>query len=195
MKLITYSLTFLCLTLLSLNGCGNNLGPAVVNPNFPSLGDTGLQPSTSVDINSQGQVIDIAPSIEDNAASGITDLSGAVGTFAEQSVETVICVILDGEGGNVDLAVCDADSANRETRSADKVCPDVIGASHCVSVVTSREPDFCTVTGARDYVFSIINRTPNEVRAAYQVVDVTTLPNQSCEDLNITEDSIIADTQ
>ena len=174
-------------------GCGET-GPIDFNPNFPSLGDLGIQPTASVDPTSAGQVIDIAPSVPDDTVPNTILLSGALGAVADQNPEHVICVVTDGAGGNADLAVCDAETASQEATSADRVCPEETGDSHCVSNNPDEAPDFCEVTGARDYVFSLINRSATEVRVAYQVINVTNLPNKSCDDLNITEDSVTADT-
>lgn len=192
-RIILKTYLFISCLAIILVGCGEGFSPEAFNPNFPSLGDTGIQPSASIDPSSEGQVIDVAPSIPSDDTPPVVEYSGAIGTISDQDPENVLCVLIDGEGGNADLAVCEANSANRETTTADHVCPDEIGADHCSSVNEGNEPDYCSVTGARDYVFSIINRGDEEAQVAYQVINVTLLPDQSCEDLNITEDSITAD--
>ncbi len=187
----------ICLIIFSafLAACGATGTSGSANPNFPSLGNPGIEPSSSIDSGSSGKVIDIAPTIPSDIVVAATEYSGAIGSVADQLVEQVLCIIIDGNGGNVDLAVCDAESADAETNSADRVCPDEIGESHCVSVEGGAGPDFCEVSGARDYLFSIINRSATEVLVAYQVIDVTTLSTQSCDDLEINEATVTADTQ
>ncbi len=179
-------------TLLSISACGDGVTP-ILNPNFPSVGPA-VQPSASVSLDGEGQVIDLAPS-DPESIDGQASLSGATGSIADQDKDRTLCVLVDAEGGNVDLEVCPADQANQETGSASEVCPDEIGESYCISMNTSIQPDFCEVTGETDYVFALINRSPSEARAVYQVIDVTDRPNQSCDDLGITENSIAADAQ
>lgn len=157
-----------------------------VNPNFPDIGESAVSPSASVDPNDQGQVILVEP--------GEDYPSGAIGYIADQDPTWILCVIVDpAADGNTDLEVCDADQANTETTSINAVCPESEAASRCSSSGGGSEPDFCEVTGARDYLFVVRNPTSDPVRAAYQVVNVTEYPNPSCADLDITEETILAD--
>jgi len=163
-----------------------------LNPNFPNLSGDGLQAAFAMDASSFGQVIDVAPSFA--SETGPKELSGALGLIADQEPEDVLCVLIDGVGGNADLEVCNADDASAEAASADAICPNEAVSSSCSSSRGGEGPDFCEVTGATDYVFALINRSDTEVRVAYQVIDVSQQPNKSCKDLNIDEDSIKADT-
>lgn len=157
-----------------------------VNPNFPDIGEEAVSPSASVDPNDQGQVILVE--------AGEDEPSGAIGHIADQDPTWVLCVIVDpAADGNTDLEVCDADQANTETASINAVCPVSEAASRCSSGGGGSQPDFCEVTGARDYLFVVRNPTPETVRAAYQVVNVTGYPSLSCADLDITEETILAD--
>lgn len=164
--------------------CGTSPGQTDINPNFPNLGDTTIQPAVSTETASQGQLIDLAPS-DDELVPGSLILSGAIGEISDQELGRILCIIMDPAGGNADLEVCPGDKASEEAVSADQVCPNETGDSFCSSSVEDEAPDFCTVTGARDYVFVLINRSLVEVQASYQVVDVSSRPNQSCADLDL----------
>lgn len=187
-----FARAFLLLLMSLTVSCNKSNQGGSVNPNFPDIGNGVISPSASVDTNNQDQVAVIAP--------GADNQSGMIGEIADQEASHVFCVIADpANGQDVDLEVCDAARANTETASVNGICPDSVDSTgrasgaRCASRNAGSGPDFCQVTGARDYVFVIMNLSAQSVTAAYQVVDVTGQPNKSCADLGITEETIQAD--
>jgi hypothetical protein len=168
-----------------IGGCGSGAG-GDLNPNFPDLSNEPVQPTTAIDPDDTDQVTTVEAESDDQA--------GKIGTIADQDPARVLCVIIDpADGNDADLEVCEADRVNEETDSVNGLCPEADAVSRCASSNSGSGPDFCQVTGAPDYAFVIMNLTSEDVTVAYQVVDVTDQPGQSCADLNITEDSIEAD--
>lgn len=178
---------FFSVLLLVLTGCsGGTKSAGTVNPNFPDVWDGTISPSTSVDTNNLDAVVVVEP--------GPDNQGGAIGTISEQETSHTLCVIIDPASGNdADLEACEANKANEETTSVNGICPEADAVTRCASHNAGSGPDFCQVTGARDYIFVMMNLTAQPVTVAYQVVDVTSLPNKSCADLGITEETIQAD--
>jgi hypothetical protein len=168
-------------------GCGGGTDArGTVNPNFEDVEDAPIEPATALEPGNADQVTVIEPGPDNQA--------GKIGTIADQDPSRVLCVVIDPAAGNdADLEVCEADSVNEETASVNGLCPEADAVTRCASRNAGSGPDFCQVTGAADYAFVIMNLTPEDVTVAYQVVDVTGYPTQSCADLGITEDSIEAD--
>ena len=165
---------------------GGTKSAGTVNPNFPDVWDGAISPSTSVDTNNLDAVVVVEPGPENQG--------GAIGAISEQETSHTLCVIIDpAAGDDSDLEVCEADKANDETTSVNGICPEADAVTRCASRNAGSGPDFCQVTGARDYIFVMMNLTAQPVTVAYQVVDITSLPNKSCADLAITEETIQAD--
>lgn len=171
--------------LFSLAACSSSSqSPGGVNPNFPDV--EGISPATSVDSGNLDQVVVVEP--------GEDGQTGRIGTIPDQDPSRTLCVIIDpAAGDDADIEVCDADRANEETTSINGVCPEADAVTRCASRNPGSGPDFCQVTGARDYVFVIMNLTSQPVTVAYQVVDVTGYPTKSCADLAVTEETIQAE--
>jgi len=185
MKKISF---LLCLLPLTFGGGCSGKAPSAgaINPNFPDLGSGAITPSASVNPNNQDQVVVVEP--------GSSSQNGVLGQIADQETTHAFCVLIDpAADGNADLEVCDASRVNTETPSVNGICPEADAVSRCASSNTGGGPDFCQVTGARDYVFVIMNPTSQPVSVAYEVVDVTGYPHQSCADLGITENTLQAD--
>jgi len=168
-------------------GCsGGTSAQGTVNPNFPDVSDTPVTPAGSIDPDDTEQVAVVEP--------GPDNQGGQIGTIADQDPSHVLCVVIDpASGDDADLEVCESDKVNTETGSVNGLCPEADAVTRCASRNVGDGPDFCGVTGAADYAFVIMNLTPQASQVAYQVVDVTDYPGQSCADLSITEDSIQAD--
>jgi hypothetical protein len=168
-------------------GCGGgNAAEGTINPNFADLEDAPVEPAGAVEADNAEQVTVVEPGPDNQA--------GKIGTVADRDPSHVLCVIIDPKSGDdADLEVCETDEVNQETASVNGLCPEADAVTRCASRNAGDGPDFCQVTGAADYAFVLMNLTSSDVTVAYQVVDVTGYPAQSCADLGITEDSIVSD--
>lgn len=175
------------LFVLLLAACsGGTKNSGTVNTNFPDATGEAISPSTSIETTNLDAVVVVEP--------GADNQGGVIGTVSEQEASHTLCVVIDpAEGDDADLEVCDADKANEETTSVNGICPEADVETRCASRNSGSGPDFCQVTGARDYIFVVMNLTAEPVTVAYQVLDVTGQPNKSCADLAITEETIQAD--
>ena len=169
--------------------CGGGGGDtSQINPNFPSLSESPIAPATAIDPNNDVQVVTIE--------AGEGDQNGEIGYVEAQDPSHVFCVIIDPkEGNSADLEVCEKDKANPDADSVNGICPEADQVTRCASSNEGSVPDFCSVTGAADYAIIIKNLTSEAVHVAYQVIDVTAQPTQSCADLSITENSILTDDE
>ena len=166
--------------------CGGGGGGSTINENFPDLSTSAITPSTDLVADDTEQVV-LVPA-------GENEQNGMLGTIEKQSAATVLCVIIDpAAGDDADLEVCSAKKANDSASSINGICPKADADTRCASFNTGSGPDFCSVTGTTDYVLVVLNLTAEDAVVAYQVIDVTDQPGQSCADLAITEDSITAD--
>ncbi len=186
MKISSLVLVTTGLLAATMTGCaGKSTAAGTVNSNFPDVNGSSVSPSASVVPNNQDQVVVVEPGTNGN---------GAIGQVADQDPSRVFCIIIDpAKGGDANLDVCDPSHLNTETPTASSVCTSTAAPSGCSSHNVGDGPDFCQVTGARDYIFVISNPTANAVSVAYEVIDITGYPHQSCADLNITEDTLLAD--
>lgn len=168
--------------------CGGGGGgtTGTFNANFADLSPEPVPVTTEISPDDTEQVVTIE--------AGAGDQNGMIGEIEEQTPSQVLCVIIDPrEGDNAELEVCEADKANTSSDSVNGICPEADQVTRCASFNEGSVPDYCVVTGDADYIFIVMNLTSNDIQVAYQVIDVTDLPNQSCDDLNITEDSIQTD--
>lgn len=167
-----------------VGGCGG--GGSDLNPNFPDLSDKEVEPTTEI-VGDNGDQVTTVEATSDNQG-------GQIGTITGQDPSHVLCVIIDPSAGDeAELEVCELDRVNGETDSINGLCPEADAVTRCASSNAGSGPDFCQVTGETDYAFILMNLSDNDATIAYEVVDVTDQPGQSCADLNITEDSIQAD--
>jgi len=168
-----------------VGGCGGG-GGSDLNSNFPDLSDDAVEPTTEIVGDNADQVTTVEAT-DDNQG-------GQIGTITDQDPSRILCVIIDpAEGDEAQLEVCELDRVNGETDSINGLCPEADAVTRCASSNDGSGPDFCQVTGETDYAFILMNLSDNDSTIAYEVVDVTDLPGQSCADLGITEDSIQAD--
>jgi hypothetical protein len=173
------------LNVSGVGGCGGG-GGSDLNSNFPDLQDDPVEPTTEIIGDNTDQVVTIEATGDNQA--------GLIGTFEGQDASHTFCVILDPAAGDeIQLEVCELDRVNSETDSINGLCPEADAVSRCASSNDGSGPDFCQVTGESDYAFILMNLSDADATVAYEVVDVTDLPGQSCADLGITEDSITAD--
>lgn len=185
-------LIFLSTFLLALpfwtgtSGCGSQTAAGTINPHFEDINDEAIPLTSALAPNNSDQVTVVEPGIDNQGAK--------IGSIADIDPARVLCIVIDPAAGDLaDLEVCEAERVNTETQSADGLCPEADAVSRCASRNAGSSPDFCQVTGANDYAFILLNPSPEPVTVAFQVVDVTGSPNQSCEDLKIDENSIFAD--
>ncbi|MDX1387225.1 MAG: hypothetical protein R3257_06510 [bacterium] len=165
--------------------CGGE-GTSNVNNNFDSIPNEPIVVADSVDPDDDQQVAMVEP--------GEGDQNGVIGEVEMVTPNRVLCIIIDPAAGDLaDLEVCEKSRANESADSVNGICPEADQESRCASFNEGSGPDFCQVTGDSEYVILILNFTGDTVTVAYQVIDVTDLPTQSCADLNITEDTITAD--
>jgi hypothetical protein len=165
--------------------CGGNAA-SNVNSNFPSIPGEPIPVDDSGQPADENQVVAVEP--------GEGDQNGAIGEIETVTPNQVLCVIIDPASGDLaDLEVCEKSRANESADSVNGICPEADRETRCASTNDGSGPDFCQVTGDREYVMVILNLTGQEVTVAFQVIDVTSLPNQSCNDLNITEATLSAD--
>ncbi|HSA60435.1 MAG TPA: hypothetical protein VLJ37_12215 [bacterium] len=173
------------LNVSGVGGCGGG-GGSDLNPNFPDLSSDPVEPTTEIVGDNTDQVVTINATADNQG--------GLIGTFEGQDASHVFCVIIDPAAGDLaELEVCELDRVNADTDSINGLCPEADAVTRCASSNGDSVPDFCQVTGETDYAFILMNLSDQDAKVAYEVVDVTGLPGQSCADLGITEDSIQAD--
>lgn len=166
--------------------CGGDSTTSDVNSGFPSVSDEPVAVSDAGDPPPENQLVMVEP--------GEGDQNGAIGEIQEVQPNQILCIIIDpAEGDLADLEVCEKSRANESSDSVNGICPEADQETRCASSNEGSGPDFCQVTGDREYIFIIFNFTGEKVTVAYQVVDVTDLPGQSCEDLNINEATLTED--
>lgn len=182
--ILLFSAWALVMSASGAGGCGG--GGSSLNSNFPDVSDNPVDPTTEIDADNTDQVTTVESESDNN--------TGQIGTIEGQDASRVFCVIIDpASGDNAELEVCELDRVNADTDSVNGLCPEADAVTRCASSNAGSGPDFCQVTGTTDYAFIIMNLSSEDVTVAYQVIDVTDLPGQSCADLGITEDSIQAD--
>lgn len=165
--------------------CGSD-GGSNVNSNFSAISEEPIPVNTTIEPDNGEQVVMVEP--------GEGDQNGSIGEIEPVNPNQVLCIIIDPQSGDLaDLEVCEKDRANEDADSVNGICPEADQETRCASFNEGSGPDFCQVTGDREYVMLILNFTSEKITVAYQVIDVTDLPTQSCADLNISEDTITAD--
>jgi len=168
------------------SGCGSQTTAGTINPHFDDIDDEAIPPTSALAPDNSDQVTVVEPGIDNQGAK--------IGSIADIDPSRVLCVVIDPAAGDLaDLEVCEAERVNTETQSADGLCPEADAVSRCASRNVGSGPDFCQVTGANDYAFILINPSAQPSTVAYQIVDVTDSPSQSCADLTIDEGSIETD--
>jgi hypothetical protein len=176
-------LTLICIRLTT--SCGGD-ATSMVNNNFPTLPGEPIPVDDPSKTPNEAQLTTINP--------GEGDQNGAIGEIDRVNPNQVLCVIIDPAAGDLaDLEVCEKSRANESADSVNGICPEADQETRCASANGGNGPDFCQVTGDQEYVMVVLNLTGEAVTVAYQVIDVTDLPNQSCSDLNIAEDTLTGD--
>src|SRR4030095_4753395 len=179
-----FSLLFLIAFYGVVTSCGG--GGRNVHNNFTSAPPAPGPVTLSIDPNNTQQTVTIP--------AGAGDQNAAIGEVAPVTADRVLCVMIDPRSGEeADLEVCEKSQANPSADSPNGVCPEADQITRCASVNLGSGPDFCQVTGDTEYIFVILNLTSQSSFVAYQVIDVTDLPTQSCAELNSSDASLTAD--